>query len=183
MLIRPAQIDDAEAIGRAHVQAWQETYRGLMPDAYLDAMSIEERQKAWRERIPKLAEARQALAVALDDAGELVGFAGCGAPRNNALAVEGEIYMINIINRGKRKRLGARLMLEMAERLEAFGHKSAGLWVLEGNAPARAFYARLGGAPDVTVQQEHGGAMLTDVAILWPDVRVLKARALELIGG
>ncbi len=32
--IRPAEIDDAGAIARVHVTAWQEAYRGLVPQAY-----------------------------------------------------------------------------------------------------------------------------------------------------
>jgi ribosomal protein S18 acetylase RimI-like enzyme len=181
MRIRPAELSDAEAIGRVHVQAWQETYRGLMPDAYLDAMSADERAKTWRERIPTFAERRQALAVALDDAGDIVGFAGCGPPRLKELAADGEVYMINIINSGKRRRLGTRLMLAMAEQLEAMGFASVGLWVLVANAPARAFYARLGGLPGASIEHEHGGAVLMDMAVLWPTIGLLSERARELL--
>lgn len=182
MLIRPATISDADAIGRVHVQAWQETYRGLMPGAYLDAMSAEERAKGWRERIPTFAGRRQALAVALDDEGAIVGFASCGPPRLKELAADGELYMINIVNRAKRRRLGARLMLAMAEQLEAFGFTSVGLWVLAANAPARAFYDRLSGTPDAVIEHEHGGANLMDVAMLWPTIGLLRERALDVLG-
>jgi ribosomal protein S18 acetylase RimI-like enzyme len=182
MLIRAAELGDAEVIGRVHVQAWQETYRGLMPDAYLDAMSADERAKSWRERIPTFAERRQALAVVLDDGGEIVGFAGCGPPRLKELAADGEIYMINIINRGKRRGLGTGLMLAMAEQLEALGFTSAGLWVLAANAPACAFYARLGGSPGVSIEHEHGAAMLMDVSVLWPTIGLLRERAREILG-
>jgi ribosomal protein S18 acetylase RimI-like enzyme len=181
MLIRPAQLGDAEAIGRVHVQAWQETYRGLMPDAYLDAMSAEERAQRWREVIPKATDNRQGFAVALDEAGTIVGFAGCGPPRLKELASNGEIYMINIINSGKRRHLGTRLMLAMAEQLEALGATSAGLWVLEANAPARAFYARLGGTPGAMIEHERGGAVLMDVSILWPTIGLLKERARDVL--
>lgn len=33
---RPAQVQDIAQMARVHVQCWQETYRGLMPDAVLD---------------------------------------------------------------------------------------------------------------------------------------------------
>src|SRR5574341_1015868 len=42
----------------------------------------------WRELIPALEERRQALAVALDDHDEIVGFAGCGPARLKELAAE-----------------------------------------------------------------------------------------------
>lgn len=174
MLIRPAQLDDAEDLARVHIQAWQETYRGIMPDAMLDGQSVEARAASWRQRIPHFADNRQALAVALDDDGLLFGFAGCGPPRLKEIGTDGEIYAINIVNRGKRKRAGTRLMLAMARQLEQNGFAAVGLWVLELNHPARAFYARLGGTQGASIPHEHGGKTLTDIAILWPRVGVLR---------
>jgi hypothetical protein len=34
--VRYATVDDAQAIGRIHVVGWQVTYRGQIPDRYLD---------------------------------------------------------------------------------------------------------------------------------------------------
>ena len=38
-VIFPAGPADAEALAAAHVTSWRETYRGLLPDAYLARMS------------------------------------------------------------------------------------------------------------------------------------------------
>jgi len=35
MLLRPAEPDDALAVARVHVRAWQAAYRTLLPDDYL----------------------------------------------------------------------------------------------------------------------------------------------------
>ncbi|HEX7041129.1 MAG TPA: hypothetical protein VF202_13505 [Trueperaceae bacterium] len=43
MLIRAAKPEDALAIGRVHVDPWRTTYRGLLPDAVLAALSVEQR--------------------------------------------------------------------------------------------------------------------------------------------
>ena len=40
-VLRPAFEDDAHAIAQLRVDAWRATYRGMIPDAYLDAMSVE----------------------------------------------------------------------------------------------------------------------------------------------
>ena len=37
----PAGPADAEALAQVHVTSWHETYRGLLPDAYLARMSQE----------------------------------------------------------------------------------------------------------------------------------------------
>ena len=176
MLIRPAEIADAQAIGAAHVQVWNETYRGIMPDTLLDRLNAAERGKVWAERMPSFRQNRQTLVVAEDD-GVVVAFAGCGPRRKENLASDGEIYMINIVRNAKRRHTGTKLMLAMADALAADGFEGAGLWVLEKNVPARAFYERLGGTPDVVSEEAHDGVMLSDLAILWPHIETLKERA------
>lgn len=181
MLIRAAQTEDAEAIARVHIQAWRETYRGIMPDTMLDEFSLDERAASWRQRIPHFVANRQALAVAIDEDGELIGFAGCGPPRLKELATDGEIYAINIINRGKRRHAGTRLMHNMAEQLERDSFQAIGLWVLELNGPARAFYTALGGTTGLSITHDHGGKNLTDVAVTWPNAAALRKRCEALL--
>jgi ribosomal protein S18 acetylase RimI-like enzyme len=173
MLIRPAELSDADAIAQVHVTAWNETYRGIMPDALLDRLNVD-------DRIPTFAANRQSLIVA-DDGGGIVGFAGCGPRRNEILDADGEIYMINILSRAKRRHLGARLMRAMADALEGWRFATAGLWVLEKNLPARAFYERLGGMPGIISEEDHDGVKLTDLAILWPRIATLRERAEALL--
>jgi ribosomal protein S18 acetylase RimI-like enzyme len=180
MLIRPADVRDADAIAAVHVTAWNETYRGIMPDTLLDRLNVEERAKAWAARIPTFDEFRQTVMVA-DAEGEVVGFAGCGPARKDNLGSDGEIYMINILNRAKRRHTGAKLMRAMADALEGWRFRTAGLWVLEKNLPARAFYARLGGTPGIVSEEDHDGVMLTDCAVLWPRIATLRERADDVL--
>lgn len=180
MLLRPAKVADAEAIAKVHVAAWNETYRGIMPNTLLDRLNAPERAKSWAARIPTFDEFRQTVIVA-DDGGDVVGFAGCGPTRKDNLDSDGEIYMINILNRAKRRHLGARLMRAMAEALEGWRFRTAGLWVLEKNLPARAFYARLGGTAGIESDEDHDGVMLKDIAILWPRIATLRDRADEVL--
>ena len=180
MQIRPAEVADAEGIANVHVAAWKETYQGIMPDSVLDRLNVEERAKTWAARLETFEEFRQTVRVA-DDSGDIVGFAGCGPPRKDNLGSDGEIYMINVESRAKRRHLGTRLMRAMADALEASRFKAAGLWVLEANTPARAFYARLGGIPGTVSQEHYDGLMLTDLAILWPRIATLRERADEIL--
>jgi len=180
MLIRPADVRDAHAIAVVHVTAWNETYRGIMPDTLLDRLNVEERATAWAARIPTFEEFRQTLMVA-DDGGDIVGFAGCGPTRKDKLGCDGEIYMINILNRAKRRHTGAKLMRALADALEAWRFRTAGLWVLEKNLPARAFYTRLGGTQGMVSEEDHDGVMLTDIAVLWPRIATLRERADEVL--
>src|SRR3990167_10768646 len=47
--IRFANISDAEQIAMCHVTSWQKIYRGHIPDAVLDTLSVKEREKKWRD--------------------------------------------------------------------------------------------------------------------------------------
>jgi hypothetical protein len=42
MIIRDASPADAAAIARVRVDAWRETYRGIVPEAFLDGLSYEQ---------------------------------------------------------------------------------------------------------------------------------------------
>jgi hypothetical protein len=45
--IRRARPADAPAIARVRIDSWRSTYRGIMPDAYLDGMQVEASTALW----------------------------------------------------------------------------------------------------------------------------------------
>ena len=49
--MRPAEIWDAEAIARIHVDAWKVAYRGIVPQNHLDALSVDDRRLRWRKHL------------------------------------------------------------------------------------------------------------------------------------
>ena len=49
--IRRARDDDAAAISLVHVRSWQETYRGLLPQDYLDALDPARRVPLWERTL------------------------------------------------------------------------------------------------------------------------------------
>ena len=46
--IRTAAVADASAIGSVHVEAWRETYAGIVPDHVLGGLSVDKRAAMWR---------------------------------------------------------------------------------------------------------------------------------------
>jgi len=52
--IRPASFKDAGSIATIHVEAWQKAYHGLIPQKYLNALNISERQELWEKRLSAL---------------------------------------------------------------------------------------------------------------------------------
>lgn len=48
MLIRPAHEGDAQGIAHVHTESWKTTYRGIVPDDFLDHLTIESRLPSGR---------------------------------------------------------------------------------------------------------------------------------------
>ena len=54
----PASAQDAEAIARLQAQSWRITYRGMLPDDYLDHHVVADRLAYWPTRFAKFASDR-----------------------------------------------------------------------------------------------------------------------------
>jgi RimJ/RimL family protein N-acetyltransferase len=141
MTIRKAVLSDAPAIAAVHVRSWQTTYRGHMPDSYLDTLSVESRTAQWRRDIPS-----GYVWVALADE-EVVGFA-CVGPTREPDATS-QLYAIYLLSAAQGTGLATPLVHAALE-----GFTDTVLWVLEDNHRARRFYERLGFAPDGATRQE-----------------------------
>ena len=137
-VVRAATIDDAEPIARVHVRTWQQAYRGLVPDEFLDAMDVEQRAGVWRKGM--LSDDERPVWVAETD-GEVVGFASAGPSRDEDDV--GELYGIYVDANHWDTGAGRDLMVTATEWLRA-RHREATLWVLEKNARARRFYEKGG---------------------------------------
>jgi GNAT superfamily N-acetyltransferase len=142
--IRHARIDDAAALGRLHVRAWQAAYRGQMPDDYLDGLRAEERAAGWDRGLQR-DRARHPVLVAERD-GRVVGFAVIGAAEEPQGA--GELHAINVDPDHWGTGAGRALLLAAHEQLARLGFAEAVLWVLPGNRRARRFYEAAGWVAD-----------------------------------
>lgn len=172
--MRRAQLHDAAAIARVHVDTWRSTYRSIVPDERLDGMSYERAQKLWEERISG-PDKRNAVFVAEDDGGSVVGFADCGAAREDAGDYESELYAIYVNQSMQREGLGKRLVLSVVQYLKARGFDSMLIWVLAHNR-YRRFYESIGGTRVRTREVNIGGKTLPELGYGWRDMDALIAR-------
>src|SRR5882672_9018885 len=91
--IRPAMLADVDAIAAIHVDAWRETYRGLLPDSLLEQLSIPARAEQWRRALDRDA-AITSLFVAAPATGDPIGFVAGGPRRGAATATKAEVYAL-----------------------------------------------------------------------------------------
>ena len=164
VLVRRASIDDCERIAAIHVASWRETYRGMIPDAVLDRLSIPVRAQRWREIMSS--NPTQPSFVA-EIAGEPVGFSSGGARRGQALTQDAEIYALYVARRAQRNGVGSLLMSALVQGFRQRGWESRCLWVARENEPARRFYERLGGEIAAEKVENRPGYDLAEVAYVW----------------
>ncbi len=146
--VRRAVPEDAAAIATIHVRTWQAAYRGLVPDEVLDGLSVEQREKFWREAAAG-GQGAGAVFVATDD-GVVVGFCALASASRDDDADErvAEIGAIYVNPDVWRSGVGTALMDVALGDLRAGDSQSVTLWVLANNRQARDFYAQLGFQPD-----------------------------------
>ncbi len=172
MLIRPATIADAAGLARVHIDTWKTTYRGIIPDSYLDALSYERGAKGWEKLLVPGTTNRTFVAV--NSEGTVVGFANGGPNRDAAdAAYRGELYAIYILQGYQNQGIGKDLLRHLAQALLAEGLDSMITWAIAGNAPARRFYEAKQGKPAGQKGFEIAGKALQEVAYGWSDIRVL----------
>ncbi|MEU9911120.1 GNAT family N-acetyltransferase [Streptomyces sp. NPDC051001] len=138
---------DCDRVAEIRVRGWQSAYRGLMPQRYLDALSVREDAERRRERLRR-SDGSVVNLVAEQD-GELFGWAAHGPYREGEVRTgDAELYAIYVDPGRYGAGIGHALLQESVRRCTAAGHDRMYLWVLKGNVRARAFYERAGFWPD-----------------------------------
>ena len=135
IIIKSAETDE-ELCGRGYVHctSWQDVYRGIVCDRYLDSMTVE----------ATTARARQFPENTLiaKDKEKVVGFAVYGPSRDEDLTDAGEVIAIYVLSEYYDCKIGYRLMNEAISRLKEYN--TILVWVLEKNERAIRFYHKLG---------------------------------------
>ena len=138
--LRPATVDDAEAMTIMHVQSWRESYGHLLPPEFFakQEAALPDRIERYRASIA----AGHPRMLAHDPDGELVGIAASGPGRDEDSPCDVELFMLYTLQRIQGRGVGQALLDAL------LGDGPAYLWVLDDNPRAQAFYRRNGFVPD-----------------------------------
>jgi ribosomal protein S18 acetylase RimI-like enzyme len=170
--IRRARPTDAPAIAAVHVAAWQSTYPGILPEAYLARLSAIRQAAHYDQTIRADGGVFVAAAWGADlppgSPARVVGFTTAGPARASGIA-EGEIETLYVLDDWRDRGLGRRLMRAAAGYLQAHGCRSVFLWVLRDN-PSRWFYTHLGGRPVAESVVRVAGRPVAQTAFLWDPI-------------
>ena len=143
MIVRAARPQDAHAVARVRTISWQATYRGTVPQSYLDALTPAESEERWCALAAGEMPGNELLVCEVD--GAVVGFAAYGAARPPAFGYSGELFATYYLPEAMGKGYGTATVAKVVEGLNRLGHADMILWVMEANARGRRFYDGIGG--------------------------------------
>ncbi|MBX0358416.1 GNAT family N-acetyltransferase [Halobacillus sp. Nhm2S1] len=159
MNIRKAEPEDVPAIARVHVDAWLETYRGLVPDTYLDRLTYEKRESLWEENI----QSSEIILVENDEG--VVGFATWNYSSTYG-NYDAELSSIYILQRFQRRGAGKALFSFILNDVKEKGSQTMMVKVLSDN-PSCQFYEGMGGKKVEEVTITIDGNSLVESIYSW----------------
>lgn len=161
--VRHALPDDAFDIAALDVATWRIAYRGLMPDGYLEALSVEEKTESWRANLEKHQALALKRALVAESDGRIVGYARVGPVEDQGKKV-GLLYLLYVSPEHWNKGVGKMLLDDAMEDLVDLGQHEAILWVLRDNTRGRRFYEARGWSADGrSSSEDYGGVTLEAV--------------------
>ena len=161
--IRQAAAGDARAIAEVHVEGWRWAYRGLLPDALLDGLSVERREAMWRDTLSPPDTACRVWLAERD--GRVIGLAATAPARDPGHPPRtAELTAIYLASGVAGSGAGRALLAHATGDLVRRGFGGAVLWVFAGNLRARRFYELAGWRLDgATKQVERGGGSFAEL--------------------
>ncbi|MFF4183733.1 GNAT family N-acetyltransferase [Streptomyces sp. NPDC001691] len=156
---------DVEAVSALRVRGWQSAYAGIVPQPYLDAMSIEDDARRRKARLSD--PRRQGVDLVVETDATAVGWVSFGPYRGEALEPGthvAEVFALYVHPDRLGRGAGRALLGAAHQRARAEGFGSMALWVLGDNGAARRFYERAGYTADGGEQADaYGDVVLTEL--------------------
>jgi ribosomal protein S18 acetylase RimI-like enzyme len=183
MMIRAAHEADAPAMGQVMVATYLAAHRDQQP-AEVWAKRAEEwtpevSAGGWARTLRAIAAGERpqdCIYVAVDEGGEIVGLAMGGPADAEDRPQTGAVYALYVSTRYQGQGLGRRLVQAVAADLAQKGMTALRIGCLAANAPARGFYAAIGGHLVSERLFDGEGVMLPEVVYEWADIEALAAR-------
>jgi GNAT superfamily N-acetyltransferase len=143
LVVRKARAGDARAIAKVSVASRQWSYRDLLEEATLDALSLEETTAAFAQGLAELPQGSGVFVA--ERAGRVVGYAYVlPSPDTNVPAGTSELGSLYVVEDVAGTGVAQALMEATVDHARAAGHGLLTAWVRQENGRARRFYEKYG---------------------------------------
>ncbi len=140
--IRKMAKEDCTAIAHVVTAAWNETYRGIVPDEFLDRMESNEKDRA--ENSYRGFDSNEDRQFVLEADGRIVGYMNIGMAEESGYEDCGELFAIYILREYQGYGYGKKMAEAGMQELKGMGCSRMLVGCLAGN-PANGFYEHIGG--------------------------------------
>ena len=154
----------AHELAQVHISSWQAAYKGLIPQSFLDSLSIKKRETSYRFG-SELDEGCFFFAVRHE--GRIIGLVFLKGCEDCTMKSLGEISAIYLAPDSWRMGYGGKMIGFAQDFLANLGYEKVVIWVLEDNISARRFYEKHGFRYD-------GGRKIITLGEEVPEVRYSK---------
>jgi ribosomal protein S18 acetylase RimI-like enzyme len=144
LTVRTARPDDLPSVALVRALAWRSAYAGIVDADLLARLADPDRLDAWVAAAST--DGATTFLVAVSESG-VIGFSAFGPERDElapSMPGRGEVYALYVHPERWRSGAGTALAHATFDELVERGYEAASLWALEANAPAIAFYERMG---------------------------------------
>jgi RimJ/RimL family protein N-acetyltransferase len=157
--IRKAMINETYEFASCKIEAWQSAYKGIIPDEYLNSMSVEQHAERYKEWMKDQNTEYYFVICNNETAGILVLSKCDNEDKPNA----GDIIAIYLLKPYWNKGHGRTMMNFAMDRLKQLGYDEVVIWSLEDNIRAKQFYEKFGFVFDGSKVEMNFGELLTAV--------------------
>lgn len=141
-IIRKRTREDCQGIAHVVTVAWNETYKGIVPDWFLEELKKNESERA--QKTYDSFDENNNHQYVLEINNEIVGFVNPGKSEDPELDNCGEIFALYIISKYKGNGYGKQLVDTAIKELKTLGFNKMVIACLKGN-PSNDFYKHIGG--------------------------------------
>lgn len=141
-VIRKKRKEDCLSVAHVVTVAWNETYKGIVNDDFLNSLYDNEEQRANNSYNKFNEKDNHQLVLEVDN--KVVGFINVGDTDDTTYDNCGELHAIYILSDYKGKGFGKKLFEAGIEELKSMGFDKMLIGCLEGN-PSNEFYKHMGG--------------------------------------
>ncbi|MDD3224707.1 MAG: GNAT family N-acetyltransferase [Clostridium sp.] len=164
-----ADIGDSKGIAKVHVDAWHETYNGIISDEYLNFLSYDEKSQKWEKIISDNNKYQKVFVIENEEQG-IIGFGFCGVNEEKEYDYDADLHAIYILRAYQNLGYGSKLIKIAVKELMELGYKSLIVWALKGNSYCR-FYEKLGGRKIKERPYQYGSQQVILIGYGFKDIK------------
>lgn len=168
MNIREANAEDIESIANLYVVNWKKTYLGLLPDNFLNRLSVNDEIKKWQRYLTK---EKHRIFVAYENE-IFLGFSACKEDEelNNCLYLDS----LHVYETSRGKGVGTKLINTIGNYAYIKGYEHISICVVKGNDKAKRFYEKMGAKHYKDFIDHFGDTKSNSEKLIWNNLNCFK---------